>query len=201
VNGTDFENMIQRLDPIHIYLLVHLKRANIDYARSIARTLKMDESVIVNYLKDLEHIGLAERTHGSAIKRTEARLKLSYEVRKHHTYYGLTRLGEHLLREMKKDFGKYLATITDHESTLEILIFFAMVECEHAGVIARVFSMRIEEARNFLGRLVDLGLLTECMSKVLKKKHRKSKLKKETRTHHKYYKLSRLSELLLRYFD
>jgi predicted transcriptional regulator len=190
-----------RLEPLHVYILVHLKRANIDYARSIARTLKMDEIAIIDRLKELESMSLIERTHGSAIKRTEAKLKLSHEVRKHHTYYRLTKFGEHLLREMKKDFGKYLATIAGCEDTFDILKFFARVGCEHAGVIARMFSMRIEDAKALLNRLVDVGLLTECKSKVLKKKHRKAKLKKETRTHHKYYRLSRLSELLLRYFD
>ncbi len=197
----DFEDIAQRLEPLHVYILTHLKRANIDYARSIARTLKMEETVIVDYLKELENLNLIERTHGSAIKRTDAKLKLSHEVRKHHTYYGLTKLGEHMLREMKKDFGSYLAALSDCEDTFDILKFFARVGCEHAGVIARMFSMRVEEARNLLARLVDLGLLAECRSKVLKKKHRKAKLKKETRTHHKYYRLSRLSELLLRYFD
>jgi len=42
------------------------------------------------------------------------------------------------------------------------------------------------------------GLLEEAKSKIIKFGERKSKPKKETRTHHKYYGLSRIGELVVR---
>lgn len=150
-------------------------------------------------LKELESLRLIERTRGSAIKRSEARFKLSYVVRKHHTYYELTRDGEHTMRSIRDSFDKYLATLTGRDATFDILQFFRRARCEHAGVVARAFPMKIDECRDLLTELVQLGLLAYCDSKVLKRKHRRAEPKKETRTHHKYYKLSRLSELMLRH--
>ncbi|AEA46197.1 DUF2250 domain-containing protein [Archaeoglobus veneficus] len=199
MSGNDFKSV--ELKPLQVYILFHLRRANIDYAKSIARTLKMEQQEIEKVLKELEDMRFIERTHGSAIKRSEARFKLSHEVRKHHTYYGLTKDGEHTIRSIRDDFSEYLAHLTGCNVTFPILQFFRMAGCEHAGVVARAFSMRIDECRELLAKLVQLGLLVYCDSKVLKRKHRKAKAKKETRTHHRYYRLSRLAEMLLRYAD
>lgn len=43
-----------------------------------------------------------------------------------------------------------------------------------------------------------MGLLEEASSKIIKSGDRKAKPKKETRTHHKYYGLSRIGDLVVR---
>ncbi len=43
-----------------------------------------------------------------------------------------------------------------------------------------------------------MGLLEEAQAKIIKFSERRSKPKKETRTHHKYYALSRMGELAVR---
>ncbi len=191
---------VNSLALLHVYILVHLRRANIDYAKSIAKTAKVDQHEVEKALKDLEGLGLVERIHGSAIKRTEAKFKLSYEVHKHHTYYSLTRLGDRVSRKLRDGlFRDYLRSATGYDAALDVLEYLAKAECEHAGWIARVFSMHVSDTQSLLDRLLDLGLLSECRAKVLKRKHRKGKPKKETRTHHTYYTLSKLGEMLLRY--
>ncbi|AGK60881.1 Uncharacterized protein conserved in archaea [Archaeoglobus sulfaticallidus PM70-1] len=190
---------IAKLSPLHIYILIHLRRANIDYAKSISKITKIDQQEIEKALKELEELGLIDRSHGSAIKRTAARFKLSHEVHKHHTYYCLTRLGEHTSRMLRDLLGDYLSSITGYDAALDIIEYLAKAECEHAGWLARVFSMKVSDVQSLLTKLLDLGLLSECKAKVLKKKHRKGKPKKETRTHHTYYRLSRLGEMMLRY--
>jgi len=205
LNGNEIVNTINSINSLtllHIYILVHLRRANVDYAKSIAKTVKISQYEVENALKDLENLGLVERIHGSAIKRTDARFKLSYEVHKHHTYYSLTKLGERITRKLRDGLLRdYLENITGHENALDILEYLAKVECEHAGWIARVFSMQVGDVQSLLNKLLDLGFISRCKSKVLKKKHRKGKPKKETRTHHTYYTLSRLGRMLLRYLD
>lgn len=182
---------MNNLSPLHIYILAHLSKANIDYAKSIAKVLKTEQSIVDQALKELEDIKTIERSHGSSIKRTKARFKLSYEVHKHHTYYKLTKEGELLLREIKKDFSAYLTDLVENEKTLEILKFLRKAKHEHVKQIAKVFSMQIDEARSIITKLLSFGLIAEC-----KTKYRRAKPKKE----HKYYKLSRLGELLLRFF-
>ncbi len=99
-----------KLIPLHLYVLTHLKRAGIDYAKSISKMIGVSVGVIENTLSEMERKRIIERTHGSAIKRTEARFKLSYEVRKHHKYYRLTNDGEKLLRAIKNNINDILRT-------------------------------------------------------------------------------------------
>lgn len=194
--------ILKSLTPLQVYILAHLRQANIDYAKSIAKMMEMPIEKVAESLEELEKLGIIERTHGAAIKRTEARFKLSLEVRKHHTYYRLTKEGKHLLRTIKTNnlLGEYLSSISGYNNALELLIFLKKARYEHAATISRVFSVNLEDTRSILRNLVKLNLIAECKPKVLKRKHRKAKPKKETRTQHKYYKLSRLGELLLRYY-
>jgi len=83
-----------KLLPIHIYILLHLKRANVDYAKMIAKVTDLDLDVVKSAIEDLVKLGLIERDHGSALKRSKARFKKAFEVHKHHTYYKLSREGE-----------------------------------------------------------------------------------------------------------
>jgi len=187
------------LTPLRLYILAHLIRAGIDYAKSISKTLKHPQSYLIEELEDMENLGYIERTHGSAIKRTEARFKLSYEVRKHHTYYRLTKEGEILLKKIKNNLEGYFEDITGNEKSFEIFTFLIKAEYEHAGLIAKSFSMNTEQTRDLLMKLINLGLIEQCKPRTLKRKHRKAKPKKETRTQHMYYRATRLGNMLLRY--
>jgi len=188
-----------KLIPLHLYVLTHLKRAGIDYAKSISKMIGVSVGVIENTLSEMERKRIIERTHGSAIKRTEARFKLSYEVRKHHKYYRLTNDGEKLLRAIKNNINGYFEDITGFERAFDVFVFILKAEYEHAAYIAKSFSMSIEQTKNLLSTLIEFGLIEESKPKVLKKKHRKAKPKKETRTQHKYYRATRLGKMLVRY--
>ncbi|OWJ55211.1 hypothetical protein Pdsh_04280 [Pyrodictium delaneyi] len=193
--------MLSALKPLHVYILFHLRKACSDYAKSIARVLRMPIEDIVLALDHLEQLGLVERVHGSAIKRTEAKLKLSYGVRKHHTYYKLSREGEMILRSMKQRnlFEKYLTLLTGCSKAGKLLLLLREAGHEHVVTIARILSMKVDETQCLIDKLIELGLIAETKPKVLKMKHRKAKPKKETRCLHKYYRLTRLGELITRY--
>jgi Uncharacterized protein conserved in archaea len=79
----------------------HLKRAGIDYGKSISRNTGLPLQNVLEILDKLEKLGLIERVQGKVLKRSEARYKLSNEVRKHHVYYRLSRQGELILRELR----------------------------------------------------------------------------------------------------
>ncbi|ACB40036.1 DUF2250 domain-containing protein [Pyrobaculum neutrophilum] len=88
------------MDQEELAVLRHLKRANVDYGKSIAVNTGIPLQKVLDILEKLEALGLVERVRGGkTLKRTEARYKLSHEVRKHHVYYRLTRKGRHLLRQ------------------------------------------------------------------------------------------------------
>ena len=86
-----------------ISVLVHLKRANVDYGKSIALNTGIPLQEVLQILDKLEYMGLIERVKGGkTLKRNVARFKLSNEVRRHHIYYKLSRNGELLIRANAK---------------------------------------------------------------------------------------------------
>ncbi len=92
------------LSPLEIYIILHLKRANVEYAKMIMKLTNVDLEKIENAITSLEKKGLVERDSGSAIKRTKARFKRAKEVHKHHSYYHLSKDGSLLARKINEEF-------------------------------------------------------------------------------------------------
>ncbi|NJE00267.1 DUF2250 domain-containing protein [Thermococcus sp. LS1] len=92
--------------PVHLYVLAHLKRAGVDYAKMMARMSELPLQTVETAIKDLMEAGLIERDSGSAIKRSRARFKKAFEVHKHHTYYRLSRKGELFVRSIDEKWLK-----------------------------------------------------------------------------------------------
>ncbi len=90
------------LTPFHLYVLLHLRKAGVDYVRMMARMTGLDVETLQTAVDDLLEAGLIERDPGSAIKRSKARFKKAFEVHKHHTYYRLSRRGELFVRSINR---------------------------------------------------------------------------------------------------
>ncbi|QIW24893.1 DUF2250 domain-containing protein [Sulfolobus sp. S-194] len=181
-------------------ILKHLKKANVDYGKSIMLNTKIPIQEVVDLLDKLEKVGLIERVHGATLKNTEAKFKLSKEVHKHHTYYKLTREGDHLLRQLdeKELIDAYIDLVKNDQMAIDILKIADEVNADHALTYAKLLHKPLEEVTPKLEELEKAGLLEEKNAKIIKFIDRRSKPKKETRTHHKYYGLSRIGELVVR---
>jgi len=92
--------------PVHLYVLVHLKKAGVDYAKMMVKVSGLPLELIEDAVNDLLELGLIERDSGSAIKRSKARFKKAFEVHKHHTYYRLSREGELFVRSIDERWLK-----------------------------------------------------------------------------------------------
>ncbi len=92
-------------------ILEHFWLAKVDYAMNISRYTEIQRPVVLEYLNALEEDGLIEKFTNTSIKRTEAKLKKSAEVHKHHTYFQLTKLGISTLKSI--DTAAYLEMISD----------------------------------------------------------------------------------------
>ncbi|NPA75340.1 MAG: DUF2250 domain-containing protein [Euryarchaeota archaeon] len=90
--------------PVELYILLHLKRAGVEYAKMIMKLTELPLDEIQNAIAGLLERGLIKRDSGSAIKRTRARFKLASEVHKHHTYYHLSREGVLYVRKIDGEF-------------------------------------------------------------------------------------------------
>ncbi|MCG3108560.1 hypothetical protein L3N51_00842 [Metallosphaera sp. J1] len=187
-------------DKRYLTVLQHLRKANVDYGKSIMLNTKIPIEEVILILDKLESLGLIERVKGATLKNTEAKFKLSSEVHKHHTYYSLTRTGDHLLRylEEKDLINAYIEYLQGDELGLNIVRLAEELNADHALTYAKLTKKDLEEVNSKLEQLVKMGLLEEVNAKIIKFGDRKSKPKKETRTHHKYYGLSRIGELTVR---
>ncbi|AIU70668.1 hypothetical protein TEU_10170 [Thermococcus eurythermalis] len=92
--------------PVHLYVLTHLKKAGVDYAKMMAKMGGLPLELIEDAINDLLELRLIERDSGSAIKRSRARFKKAFEVHKHHTYYRLSREGELFVRSIDERWLK-----------------------------------------------------------------------------------------------
>jgi predicted transcriptional regulator len=85
---------------------MHLKRANVEYAKMMAKVTDLDVEVVKSAIDNLLKLKLIERDSGSALKRSKARFKKAFEVHKHHTYYRLSREGELFVRKIDERWLK-----------------------------------------------------------------------------------------------
>jgi len=92
------------LTPLQLYILLHLKKANVEYVKMIMKMTEIDMEKIQDAINSLMELGLVERDSGSAIKRTKARFKRASEVHKHHSYYKLSRDGSLFVRNIDEKF-------------------------------------------------------------------------------------------------
>ncbi len=92
------------LTPLQIYIILHIKRAGVEYAKMIMKMTQVDLERIEEAINYLISQGILERDSGSAIKRSRARFKRASEVHKHHTYYKLSRKGAIFSRKINEDF-------------------------------------------------------------------------------------------------
>ena len=83
-----------------LMVLRHFHIAKVDYAKNIMRYTEIPKTRVQEYLKKLESMGLIEKYTNTSIKRTEAKLKKSAEVHKHHTYFQLTKDGSTVLKSI-----------------------------------------------------------------------------------------------------
>jgi len=186
------------LSPLGLYALLHLYEVGADYGASLARVAGVALEDAVAVLEELEGLGLAERLHGSAVKNTVAKLKLSSEVRKHHTYYKLTTAGKRAARRLRRGCLAECINESLGEGAWSLLTLLREAGYEHAATLSRLLRKPVTETLELLERLETAGLVSASRPKTLKAKRRRMKPKRETRCHHRYYSLTRLGEMLLR---
>ncbi len=121
-------------------VLEHFQVAKVDYAKNIMRYTEIPKMKISHYLGILYDMGLLEKYTNTSIKRTDAKLKKSAEVHKHHTYYQMTNRAHYILKDL--DAREYIKYVTPED--LSILKYKK----------TRNDSERLE-------KLVKMGLLTK----------------------------------------
>lgn len=89
------------MDNTLLRVLEHFQLAKVDYAKNITRYTEIQRTTVLKCLDELESEGLIEKYTNTSIKKTDAKLKRSPEVHKHHTYFQLTRAGTVMLKSIE----------------------------------------------------------------------------------------------------
>ncbi len=74
-------------------VLRHFQVARVDYAKNVTRYTEIPQERVRRHIERLREMGLLDIYRNTSIKRTEAKLKKSAEVHKHHTYFMINRKG------------------------------------------------------------------------------------------------------------
>jgi len=92
-------------DPVAYLLCYHLDRVEGNYPKSMAGHLAAERDHVEALCEEMEAAGLLERVESGTVKQRRVKAKQADEVRQHHTYYRLSREGDHLLRFLSEREG------------------------------------------------------------------------------------------------
>jgi predicted transcriptional regulator len=126
--------------------------------------------------------------------------KQADEVRQHHTYYRLSRDGDHLLRFLAGREGK--ANVLRHlPDGLTLVRRLARGGPDYPRMTADDLDMDFEHVRHLYRALRRVGLVTTYEGSTIKGSERKLKPKDETHRKHTYYVATQVAEATLRELD
>ncbi|WP_337859992.1 DUF2250 domain-containing protein [Ferroplasma sp.] len=104
----DIKKMLA-MDHEMLMVLQHFQLAKLDYAKNIKIYTSIPQANVQIYIERLYSMGLIEKYDGASVKRTQAKLKKTNEVHKHHTYYEIANKGHYILKDMtEKEYIKYI---------------------------------------------------------------------------------------------
>jgi predicted transcriptional regulator len=187
-------------DPIAYLLCYHLDTVEGNYPRSMAGHLDAERGHVEGLCEDLETAGLLERLESGTVKQRRAKAKQSDEVRQHHTYYRLSREGDHLLRFLEGREGK-LNVLRHLPDGLTIVQRLARGGPDYPRMTAEELGMDFEHVRHCYRALRRVGLVTEYEGSIIKASERSLKPKEETHRKHTYYVATDIADDLLRELD
>jgi predicted transcriptional regulator len=147
-------------DPVAYLVCYHLDAVEGNYPKSMAGHLSADRKHVEGLCKELVETGVLERVESGTVKQRNVKAKQADEVRQHHTYYRLSREGDHLLRFLDEREGKLnvLRHLPDATRALE------RARERGAGAVrptADELDVSFERARHCYRALQRLGPVTE----------------------------------------
>jgi predicted transcriptional regulator len=173
-------------DPLAVRILYHLKSVKGDYPRSMAGHLTADRPDVVEYCEEMERTGVIERIESGMLKRRKVKAKMAEETHQHHTYYRLSRQGDHLLRFLDEREGKenFLRWVDDAMTLAKRL---SRGGPDYPRMTAEELDLDYEHVRQLYKAMLSVGVVTTYDGSIIKGAERKLKPKKETHRKHTYY--------------
>lgn len=147
-------------DPVAYLICYHLDAVEGNYPRSMAGHLDTQRDRVESLCEEMERTGLLERVESGTVKQRRVKAKQADEVRQHHTYYRLSRDGDHLLRFLSEREGQ--VNVVRHLPDGELLLGRLVRDGPDAPRLAAdALDVAFEEARHRYRALRRVGLVTE----------------------------------------
>jgi predicted transcriptional regulator len=187
-------------DPVAYLICYHLDRVEGNYPRSMAGHLDATRSDVEALCTEMETAGVLERVESGTVKQRRVKAKQADEVRQHHTYYRLSRQGDHLLRFLDEREGavNVLRHLPDGRTVVERL---ARGGPDYPRMTASELDLSFEYVRHLYRALRRVGLVTEYQGSTIKAAERTLKPKDETHRKHTYYVTTDRAEAVVRELD
>ncbi|AGB37029.1 DUF2250 domain-containing protein [Natronococcus occultus] len=150
-------------DPVAYLICYHLDAVEGNYPKSIAGHLDAERNQIRTLCKEMEESGLLERVESGTVKQRRVKAKLADEVRQHHTYYRLSRKGDHLLRFLSEWEGK-VNVLRHLPNGRTIVQRLAHTGPDSPRAIAAEWGTEFEYVRHLCRVLRRVGLVAQCDS-------------------------------------
>lgn len=184
-------------DPVAYLICYHLDTVEGNYPRSMAGHLDAKRKQVEALCEKMETAGLLERVESGTVKQRRVKAKQADEVRQHHTYYRLSREGDHLLRFLSEREGKrnVLRHLPDGQRIAGRL---ARGGPDYPRMTAEELTLEFEYVRHLYRALRRVGLVTVYEGSTIKGSERTLKPKDETHRKHTYYVTTAIAEELLR---
>jgi predicted transcriptional regulator len=187
-------------DPVAYLICYHLDAVEGNYPRSMAGHLDAERSHVENLCEEMKTAGVLERVESGTVKQRNVKAKAADEVRQHHTYYRLSRDGDHLLRFLEDAEGQLnvLRHLPDGRTLVERL---SRGGPDYPRMSAEELEMDFEYVRHLYRALRQVGLVRRYEGSTIKGTERSLKPKAETHRKHTYYITTDRGEELLRQLD
>jgi predicted transcriptional regulator len=187
-------------DPVAYLVCYHLDTAEGNYPRSMAGHLDATREAVAERCETMEAAGILERVESGTVKQRRVKAKQADEVRQHHTYYRLSREGDHLLRFLGERAGQLnvLRHLPDGQTIARRLDRGGP---DYPRMTADELDLEFEYVRHLYRALQRVGLVTVYDGSTIKGSERKLKPKDETHKKHTYYVTTDVASALLRDLD
>ena len=187
-------------DPVAYLVCYHLEAVEGNYPRSMAGHLDAERDHVEALCNEMETAGLLERVESGTVKQRNVKAKAADEVRQHHTYYRLSRAGDHLLRFLTDAEGQLnvLRHLPDGRTLVQRL---ARGGPDYPRMSAEEVGLEFEYVRHLYRALRQVGLVMKYEGSTIKGTERSLKPKSETHRKHTYYVTTDRGDELLRQLD
>lgn len=147
-------------DPLAYLVCYHLDHVEGNYPKSMAGHLDAERSRVDALCQEMEETGVLERVESGTVKQRRVKAKKTDEVRQHHTYYRLSREGDHLLRFLADREGQ--SNVLRHLSDGPRLVSRLRESPSSPRETSEDWDRSFESVRHLYRALRQVGLVSEC---------------------------------------